>query len=118
MPTVEFDLLMMSLVIFVPTAFALVLMILPRSASGLWSVLGGWDESVRWISLVGTAVTLILSMCMFIDYYQRLDFHSNNPANSLLSARVAEAERREAAGQPIEGHDWVARIPWIERFNI
>ena len=26
---------------------------------------------MRWWSLLGTAVTLVLSLCMFIDYYQR-----------------------------------------------
>ena len=40
----EFDMIMMSLVIFVPTAFALILMI-----PGLRSA-----EAMRWISLFGT----------------------------------------------------------------
>ncbi len=119
MPTFEYDLVMMSLVVFIPTAFALLLMILPRSASGLWAALGGWDESVRWVSLVGTFATMILSIVMFIDYYQRVtDFHLNDPSRSLLNARVAEMDRREAEGQPIEGHDWVGRVPWIERFHV
>jgi NADH-quinone oxidoreductase subunit M len=116
--TYEYDLVLMSLVIFIPSAFALLLMVLPRRADGLWSLLGGWDESVRWITLVGTALTLVASICMFISYYQRMDFNLNDRSKAQLSQRVEEMDKRIAANGPIEGNDWVARVPWIARFNI
>src|SRR5690348_4427739 len=54
----EYDVIWMSLVIFLPTAFALGLLVFPR----------GWEEAMRWWSLVGTAVTLVVSLCMFIQF--------------------------------------------------
>ena len=54
----EYDLILMSLVIFVPTAFAVVLLFFPR----------GSEEYMKWWSLLGTAVTLVISMWIFIDF--------------------------------------------------
>src|SRR5438309_888953 len=117
METAQYDLWMMSAVIFVPSLFALVLMILPRNPARLWSAVGGFDEAVRWITLIGTAITMVVSICMFIDYYQQT-FERLPPAQSLLEARVAVADSRDAASDPARGHDWVARVPWIPRFSI
>lgn len=111
-PTYEFDLVLMSLVIFVPSLFALVLMILPRAVG---------NETMRWTSLLGTAVTLTLSLVMFVNYYARVYDKNSDKADrssSILSVRAAEADRRELAHEPTLGSDYVARIPWIPRFNI
>lgn len=121
MPTFENDLVKMSLVIFVPTIFAVVLMVLPKSWNSLWAVFGGWEEAVRWWSLLGTAVTLVISLMIFVDYYHGVyDSKSdkNDRSSSLLSVRVEEANRRELEHKPPLSSDYVARIPWIERFNI
>src|SRR5260370_42403075 len=76
----EWDLVLMSLVIFVPSLFAIVLLFVPP----------GKDEWMRWITLIGTATTLILSLMMFNDYYRDVaDFEINNPSNGLLSSRAA-----------------------------
>src|SRR5437773_2331111 len=131
METMQYDLWLMSAVIFVPSLFALLLMVLPRSASALWAPIGGFDEALRWITLVGTAVTMVLSIFMFISYYRMFDTYLTEPQRTLLDARVAAAEKAEAApsapvagadasrvARPPDGHDWVARVPWIPRFNI
>jgi NADH-quinone oxidoreductase subunit M len=107
--TLELDLLLMTLVVFVPTAFALVLMI-----PGLFPK--GSEEYMRWWSLLGTAVTLALSVIVFIGYYfDVFQFHSGNPAASLLSTRVDEARAGAAAMGPHLSGDWVGWVPWIQQ---
>src|SRR5215207_11366177 len=113
---IEYDLVLMSLVIFVPAAFGLLGLLLPAR----------WVEGARWWALIGSAATLILSLCLLIEYYAALDQYSGRGQRSLhdprtlLDARVAEAMRREANAtrEPQLGFDWVASVPWISRFNI
>jgi NADH-quinone oxidoreductase subunit M len=73
---------------------------------------------MRWIALIGTAVTLVVSLFMFIDYYQMLNRVGREQA--LLEQRAAEAEsgaaRADARGY--KSDDWVARRAWIPRFRI
>ncbi|HMC67138.1 MAG TPA: proton-conducting transporter membrane subunit, partial [Gemmataceae bacterium] len=113
----EIDLILMTLVIFAPVAFAAPLcfrLIFPR----------GSDEWMRWWTLAGTGVTFALSLCMFIDYYVMLNKHSapNTRAmaspDSLLGTRAENALASALAHAPRDGGNWVARFPWIERFNI
>src|SRR5438445_11332707 len=73
----ETDMLLMSAVIFVPAIFALGLLFFPR----------GTEEWMRWWSLLGTAVTLVVSVCLFIDYHKMLDFHMAKPDDSALLKR-------------------------------
>jgi NADH-quinone oxidoreductase subunit M len=114
MTDVPWDLILMSLVIFVPTIFALVLMFFPR----------GSDEWMRWWTLTGTAVTLVLSLWMFIDFYKDvIQLHSPNRAageadRGLLSARMGEAARRETNSQAQKDNDWVSHYRWIRQFHI
>jgi NADH-quinone oxidoreductase subunit M len=123
-PTYEFDLILMSLVIFTPALFALVLMI-PRL------VPKGADEGMRWWSLFGTAVTLTLSIVMFIRYYGGVYDHPSDKHDRSESLLRVRAERADKAELPtfdeasktwkkpaIRGADFVARRPWIDRFNI
>jgi NADH-quinone oxidoreductase subunit M len=113
---VEYDLVLMSLVIFVPAAFGILGLLFPAR----------WVEGVRWWALIGSAATLILSLCLLIDYYALLDSRSDralrslHDPKSLLDARVDEAMRREAneTRDPVQGRDWVASVPWISRFDI
>src|ERR1051325_6903404 len=60
---IETDLLMMSLCIFVPSIFALILLFFPK----------GTEEYMRWCALVGTAVTFVISTFLFVDYLALLD---------------------------------------------
>jgi NADH-quinone oxidoreductase subunit M len=108
----ENDVIFMSLVIFVPSVFALVLMI-------PWLFPKGSDEYMRWWSLLGTAVTLVLSICMFISYYRGvIDTNLGSRDSTLLSTRVDKAMARSLAGEPALSEDYVARYSWIPRFNI
>src|SRR5262252_55672 len=116
----EYDLILMSLVIFVPSLFALGLLFFPRGA----------DEAMRWWSLAGTALTLGLSLCAFINFKEAtIDRHTGPPqmvrAKAQLENRVAEADKLATSKGNLEGQrtdkqndDWVARRSWIEPFNI
>ena len=82
----ETDLIKMSLCIFLPTAFALVLLFFPK----------GSKEYMRWWALLGTAVTFVVSMILFVDYLKMLD---NNPAKdaSRPSVTTQLVQRADAA---------------------
>jgi NADH-quinone oxidoreductase subunit M len=117
---IETDLIWMSLVIFVPAVFALGLLFFPR----------GSEEWMRWWSLLGTAVTLVLSLCVFIDFTKMLDKVYDNRSGyarpgqaTTLLARHDAAVALYNSGDPNkegrrESDDWVSRYPWIPRFNI
>src|SRR5438876_5820428 len=111
----EYDLILMSLVIFMPTLFALVLLFFPR----------GSEEYMRWWSLLGTAVTLVLSLWLFIDYCAMLDRNLDAKSGywrpgvaTSLPSRADAATKRVGAADPRESYDWLGRLPWISRFNI
>ncbi len=106
----ELDLLWMTALIFAPAIFALVLMI-----PGLFRR----NESMRWWSLLGTAVTFVISLIVFIGYYNGVfDFNTNDRNATLLASRVDAADARVGDNRPAEANDWVARYDWIKRFNI
>src|SRR5947209_3071035 len=111
-PHAEYDLILMSLVIFVPTVFALALLFFPRRS----------EEYMRWWSLLGTAVTLVLSLWMFIDYLAmldtRLDPTGRPSAETSLQARQERAAAQVDKAGPRDSIDWLTRMPWISRFNI
>ncbi len=110
----EHDLILMSALIFAPAVFGLGCLLLPKK----------FVELCRWFALTGSVVTLILSLILLVDYYNRLDFHrgpkSLNDHSSLLDARADEAARRASLEVPAsrEGYDCYASVPWVERFNI
>jgi NADH-quinone oxidoreductase subunit M len=111
----EYDLILMSAVIFVPSLFALVLLFIPR----------GQDDFMRWWSLLGTTVTLVLSLFLLIDYLHMQDFYkTGDPAGASLSKRTEQDRLLRKEGRlPKEAKaprddDWVARYPWISTFNI
>src|SRR4051794_2118651 len=113
---IEYDLVLMSLVIFTPALFGVLALLFPAR----------WVEGVRWWALIGATVTLILGLCLLIEFYALLDRYSDRGLRSmhhpktLLDARVDEAMWREANAnrQPQLGFDWVASVPWISRFDI
>jgi NADH-quinone oxidoreductase subunit M len=105
---VELDLVWMSLCIFVPSLFALVLLFFPK----------GTEEYMRWWTLLGTALTLVLSLILFIDYWKMLDINLNDPQATMLSSRVGDVVDREAAAKARSSDDMVTRLPWISQFNI
>jgi NADH-quinone oxidoreductase subunit M len=113
----ETDLIWMSLVVFLPTVFALVLLFFPR----------GKEEAMRWWCLFGTAATLGVSLCMFISF--RADtidanglfagtpnFEENMPKASLAYRHFQREANPQWAVPP--SSDWIASYSWIPRFNI
>jgi NADH-quinone oxidoreductase subunit M len=119
---IEKDLIWMTLVIFIPSVFALVLMLFPTGSDETSKE--KWKNAARWWSLIGTALTLGVSIGMFILYYSDVyQFHLNTPKGSLLSERAAAARMDPQAKDAPEASkkrdsDWVAFVPWISRFNI
>jgi NADH-quinone oxidoreductase subunit M len=109
----EADLIKMSLCIFLPTAFALVLLFFPK----------GSKEYMRWWALLGTAATFVVSMILFVDYLKMLD---SNPAKdaSRPSAATRLVDRAEYATSYYfdknerQSDNSLARVPWISNFNI
>ena len=118
--TFEYDLLMMSLCIFMPSVFALALIFFPK----------GSEEAMRWTTLVGTAVTFVISMFIFIDYHAMLDRHPDKTIAGAKGIKRPDVEvtslagRSKAADDRLEQHkdffgtDQLARYPWINRFSI
>ena len=80
----EYDLVLMSLVTFVPSIAArLALIFVPR----------GKEEVMRGVALFGTAITLMLSLWMFIDYKAQVsDFYQADSARGTLNARAEAAD--------------------------
>jgi NADH-quinone oxidoreductase subunit M len=108
---VEMDMVWMSAVIFLPTVFGLVLLFFPK----------GSDEYMRWWSLLGTALTFVVSLFLFIDY---LDMLSSNPDSTGRPLKVTSLAVRAQhdAQRPLQdsrdSRDQITRYPWMSRFNI
>jgi NADH-quinone oxidoreductase subunit M len=112
---IETDLIWMSLCIFLPTAFALVLLFFPK----------GWDEYMRWWALLGTSVTFVVSMILFINYLAMLDSRlekGERPSADTRLVNRAEAATKlyfqEDKGGLRQSDNSLARVPWISLFNI
>ncbi len=115
----ETDLFWMSICIFLPSVFALALLFFPK----------GSEEWMRWFSLVGTAATFVVSMCVFTQFTHMLD-HEPDPdkgkqaqlrplgERTSLAARNDASYELEAKNQPKDSDDLHARWWWIPRFNI
>jgi NADH-quinone oxidoreductase subunit M len=114
----ETDLMWMSALIFAPTLFALVLLFVPKAQV----------ELMRWIALLGTAVTLAISLIVLIGYFDVPGVLTPGDQAG-LEKRVNVAAARQAitidpqtgqtrGGAPADPNDWVARVPWIKAFNI
>ena len=91
----------MSLCIFLPSIFALGILFFPK----------GKEEWMRWWTLFGTALTLTISMIVFIDYLAM-------PNSGTLDQRVRVAQDTEAKHDARDSLDMVARYNWIPNFNI
>ncbi|MGL4551637.1 MAG: complex I subunit 4 family protein, partial [Gemmataceae bacterium] len=108
------DLYWMTALVFVPSLFALGLLFFPR----------GSEKAMCWWSLVGTAVTMGVSIAIFMNYKVSvadsaivgLPDYKQKRLEASLDYRTGPANA--ALGAPDVANDWVARTPWIERFNI
>ena len=103
----ETDLVWMSLLVFVPSLFALGLLFFPK----------GSENSMRWWSLLGTLATFFISVGIFILWQREvIDTNLSNPELGSLNARAEALDKGVEAR--IKGTDWLAVVPWIPRFNI
>ncbi|MBI3407042.1 MAG: NADH-quinone oxidoreductase subunit M [Planctomycetes bacterium] len=98
----------MTLLVFVPAIFAVFLLFFPK----------GSDETMRWFTLLGTAVAFVFSALVFIDFLWMQDRHFDGKANrpdseASLVSRVDVAKATASAGLPRDDHDLVTRLPWI-----
>jgi NADH-quinone oxidoreductase subunit M len=112
----ESDLTWMTTLTFLPAAFALGLMLFPSA----------WKEAMRWWALLGAAGTLSISLCVLIGYYNMIDSRldkNGRPHYSIHTRLDNRADQAASdAAQPVPkallSDDWVARRPWIDRFDI
>jgi NADH:ubiquinone oxidoreductase subunit 4 (subunit M) len=110
----EWDFIWMTLVVFIPSVFALGLLFFPR----------GKEDAMRWWALIGTALTLGVSLGMFFNFKNdTVDFQgvANTPqtrAAASLPARAEAAAENSRQGDPAKSRDWVTRYPWISNFHI
>jgi NADH-quinone oxidoreductase subunit M len=111
----ESDLVWLSLLVFLPSAFALALLLVPSK----------WTEVMRWLAVFGTAGTLSVSLIVVVGYYELLDRYPDANGfpryglKSRLDARADQAASDAARQTPrYLSDDWVARRPWIARFGI
>src|SRR5262245_33695197 len=112
----ELDMLWLVALIFLPCVFAAVMLLVP----------GRFRELLRWLALFGAAGTLAISLCMWVDYYRVLEFHSDRTTKSMyhpessLEARLARQVSNAAKDVPgpFLSNDLVVYRPWIEQFDI
>jgi NADH-quinone oxidoreductase subunit M len=112
----EVDFIWLSVLVFLPALFALVLFAVPVR----------FRELQRWVALIGTAATLTMSLCTVVDYYRVLEFQSDRDYRSLYhpATRLDERLARQQAetARPVPGgfrsDDLVVCRPWVDRFDV
>ncbi|MBY0229373.1 MAG: NADH-quinone oxidoreductase subunit M, partial [Gemmataceae bacterium] len=108
----EYDLLLMSLLIFLPSAFALALLFFPR----------GSEKAMLWWSLLGTAATMGVSIAVFISWKANTVDTAvpfNDPGKRQMTTLDYRAlGTRAAIDITPKSEDWVGRADWIPRFSI
>ncbi|MFO0937023.1 MAG: NADH-quinone oxidoreductase subunit M [Gemmataceae bacterium] len=111
----ELDMFLLSALVFLPAAAAILLMLFPPK----------WKEAMRWFALFAMAGQLALSLCAVIDYYNRvLDLHSDRSVRtlynhaSMLDVRVEKQISDVANQRAYSSIDMIVRRPWIEAANI
>ena len=110
----ELDLIQLSLLVFLPAGFALLLLVWPSR----------FRTGMRWVALFGAAATLAVSLCTLIDYHRLLESQSDRETRSLyhpgtrLDSRADEALARTATKRSFLSDDLVVRRPWVSKFDV
>ena len=110
----ELDLIQLSLLVFFPAAFALVLLVWPSR----------FREGMRWVALFGAAGTLAIALCTLIDYHRLLESQSDRVTRSMhhpdsrLDSRSDEALARAATSRGFLSDDLIVRRPWVSKFDV
>ncbi len=97
------DTLLLSLITFVPTVGAILLMLVP----------GRMEREIKIIALVATLVTFALTLVMLGDYMGLIAGSGGE-----LGARASAALDDKAAGKSNEPGDLVFRFDWIKIFHV
>jgi NADH-quinone oxidoreductase subunit M len=96
--TVVSDTWLLSLIVFVPSIAALALLFIPSSNA----------KAIKWVSLVATIVTFVLSLVLLGEYTQFKDSWRDLADRALVTRDATEND-------PL---DLVFRYPWIGVFNV
>src|SRR5436190_18946329 len=111
----ETDLIWMTLVVFLPSVFALGLLFFPS----------GWERAMCWWSLAGTIATLGLTIGMFFNFktdtidLRGVTSDKESRARASLESRLRTIDMaEEGSSTRLNSHDWITRYPWIRQFNI
>ncbi len=112
----ELDLITLSVLIFLPALFALGLLLIPSR----------FRELMRWWALFGTAGTLIVGLCILIDYQRLLESYSDRSTRSMyhpgtrLDTRSDQqiSDAAQAVPRAYNSFDLLTRRAWVERFDI
>jgi NADH-quinone oxidoreductase subunit M len=109
---IETDFWWMTLLVFAPSVFALGLVFFPRGA----------EKAMLWWTLAGTAVTLGISIAVFISYQANV-YGANVPVSEAAARERMSLDYRahsidSAPEKTPQNDDWVARTPWVPRFGI
>jgi NADH-quinone oxidoreductase subunit M len=111
----EADVIWMSLVVFLPSLFALAVLIWPK----------GWENAMRWTTLAGTALTLGLSLVLFVMYLMHVHDEKGYSASPEVQSKMSLGQRVDEA-KALEQHspgnrdsnNLVSQYPWLKQFNI
>ena len=111
----ESDLMWMAGLMLLPAVFAIGLILIPTR----------WSEAIRWWACTGAAATLAVALSVAIGYYNMLDSRVDKGGKPLRSVHTRLDHRADQASHDAAravprylGDDWVARRPWVERFDI
>ncbi|MFO0797691.1 MAG: NADH-quinone oxidoreductase subunit M [Gemmataceae bacterium] len=110
----EADLSWLTWLVFLPAAAAALLLVVPTQ----------WVEAQRWVALFGAAGTLSVSLCVAVGYDDAVGRQlgttgrPGHAATARLDSRADLAAANAAKAVPeYRSDDWVARRPWIDRFD-
>jgi NADH-quinone oxidoreductase subunit M len=111
----ELDLIQLSILVFLPAVFALVILLLPST----------WKTAMKWTAVFGTALTLTVGLCTLIDYYNLLDSRADRSTRRLYHPATRLDERADAQREVVVtgrgeylSDDLVTRRPWVPQFDI
>lgn len=112
----ETDFIQLTLLTFLPAAFAAVLFVVP----------GRFREFMRWWALLGTAATLTAGLCTLVDYHRLLESYSDREIRSMYHPATRLDSRSDqqlddaarAVPRAYNSFDLLCRRPWVERFDV
>jgi NADH-quinone oxidoreductase subunit M len=114
--TRELDMINLAVLVFLPAAFAAVLLFVPPR----------FKEFMRWWAVIATAATLTLGLCRLVDYLTLLESQSDRTTRSMyhpgtqLDSRSDQqmSDAAQPVPRPFDSFDLLTRRPWVSRFDV